>query len=122
MTRRFITSYPIFDNVDISTAQESAISNILNLDNIGIMINVTDVSANDGEFSIEVSNDKEVWATLPFTDPLSGDQVFSIGLEDADEVIALSLNQVCFSWIKLVFTPNTSTDGVCSATLTAKQL
>lgn len=120
--RQAIVSFNIMEDVDLTASAESVISNIQNLDNIGIMISTTGVTDNDGAFSVQVSNDKEIWATLPFTDPITGTQVTSIALADANEIIALSLNQVCFTWLKLVFTDGTGTDGTVTATLSAKQL
>lgn len=120
--RQSIVSFKMLENADLTSNQESVVANIQNLDNIGIMIATTGVTDNDGSFSVLVSNDNLVYATLPFTDPLTQSTVSSIALNDADEVIALSLNQVCFAWLKVVFTAGTGTDGTVTATISAKQL
>ena len=123
MSRRAsIVSYKMFDEVDLTVNQTSSVSHIQNLDNIGIMISTTGVTDNDGMFKVQVSNDKEVWADIPFLDNETQTFVTAIGLADADVVLPLSLTQVGFTYLRLVFEAGTGTDGVATATISAKQL
>jgi hypothetical protein len=112
----------MFDEVDLTVNQTSSVSHIQNLDNIGIMISTTGVTDNDGMFKVQVSNDKEVWADIPFLDNETQTFVTAIGLADADVVLPLSLTQVGFTYLRLVFEAGTGTDGVATATISAKQL
>lgn len=101
----------------------SDVTNIRNTDNVSYSIHSTG-GGSTGNFYIEVSNDylaqgadvinPGVWVRLT----LSGQPVLSGAVDD----IGISLNQLPYEAIRLVYESTVAGTGICDAYITAKRL
>lgn len=104
------------DEQSLAASFETSATNINWLDNVAIQIKVRNVTDNTGQFSIEVSNDKDVWQAVDL------DPVIPV-LADADADIFVNMSQLAWAWVRVKFVAAGGTpDGDVTITLTAKEL
>ena len=113
-SKKVLEPFKIFDNQAVTgtTPYTSAIVNVKNLDNIGIQINW--VGTNAGYFDVYCSIDGENYYTLTFLNALAE----AVGSDDG---FLLSLNQLPFNFVKLVYN-NTTGDGILNAVINGKDI
>jgi hypothetical protein len=110
-----IVPFKFIDGESLSAAFSSRPINIQYLDNIGITLACTAITANTGKFVIECTIDGETWIDI---------EVFpEIQLDDEPDNIIINLNNLPFSQMRVSFTPDgPSPDGVVTGFITAKEL
>lgn len=116
-----IPAFPMFgaSGVDMSVASTtSAITNVENTDNIGIVLNWSG-SSPVGTMTVDCSNDYDVqspaaahWVSLDFGSAISvsGNTGSSI----------ININQLPYTWLRAVYTKGSGT-GTLTAKLSSKQ-
>lgn len=110
-----IKSYKLLDAKALTATFQSDPVNINFLDNVSIQLIVT-CSANNGTFTIEVSNDGLNWNTLSLSPAIAA-------LASANTNIFVNIQQLAAAWIRVVFTQGaTHTDGVVNGFIVAKEL
>lgn len=106
---------------DMSSSQTSTYSNVLGMDNIGLLLSWSGASSPVGSFSVEVSNDYNnsnainsgTWIALDF-----GSTISISGSSGSHEI---NINQLPYSWIRTKYT-RTSGSGTLNVFLSAKQM
>lgn len=124
MARKNTLNWQLLNDQSLATSFISPVTFIRNTDNVSYQINVT-TSNSTGTFTIQVSDDYAInnegavtnpgsWLTLT----LSGTPTVAA----ANDVIGISLNQLPYDAIRLVYTASTPGTGTCDATITSKQI
>lgn len=124
LSRKNTLKFTVLSAQSLAASFNSAATFIRNTDNVSYQINVT-TSNSTGTFSVQVSDDYAVgpdgditnagtWVTLT----LSGTPTVAA----ANDTIGISLNQLPYDAIRLVYTAGTAGTGTCSAIITTKQL
>lgn len=122
MSRKNTLKYQLLTDQSLSASFISPVTFVRNTDNISYQIDVT-TSDSIGTFSIEVSDNYAVGPDNTVTNPgtwipltLSGVPVVNA----ANDIIGISLNQLPYDAIRLVYTSSTPGTGTCSAIITTK--
>lgn len=125
MSRKNTLNYTLFPTPQSMAASfTSPATFIRNTDNVSYQIDITTTNS-IGSFSVQVSNDYMVGPDNTVTNPgtwltltLSGTPIAS----GANDIIGISLNQLPYDAIRLVYTSSTAGTGTLTAILTSKQL
>lgn len=124
MSRKNTLKYQLLTAQSLAADFISPVTFIRNTDNVSYQIDVI-TSNSIGNIYVEVSDNYAVTPDNVVSNPgtwirlsLSGQPVVSA----ADDIIGISLNQLPYDAIRLVYQSVTPGTGVCSAIITSKQL
>ena len=124
MARKNTLKYQLLTDQSLSGNFISPVTFIRNTDNVSYQINIDTIDS-IGSFFVEVSDDYAVNEANSVTNPgqwvrltLSGDPFVNA----ADDIIGISLNQLPYDAIRLVYESSTPGTGTCSAIITSKQI
>lgn len=126
MSRKNTLKYDLYPAGPQSLAADfiSPVTFIRNTDNVSYQIDVTTTNST-GEFFVEVSDNYSVGPDNTVTNPgtwirltLSGQPTVAA----ADDIIGISLNQLPYDAIRVVYESNVAGTGTCTMILTSKQV
>jgi hypothetical protein len=113
--KNVLLPFKLLDSVSLAASFSSEPVTIQYLDNIGITLQCTGITANTGSFRIECSVDGDLWVDIGVTP--------SISLANTNDNIIINLSQLPFSKLRVAFTPAGSTpNGVVVGYITGKML
>lgn len=111
MNKIYKANEVLFPSTIVSTDLNSDAFVLEGYSNLGVVVTWATLNALDGEYSIEVSNDKTNWSAL--TSPVT---MATAGGSDA-----VAASNAFFAYCRLKVTANSVTSGTISATITLKQ-
>lgn len=124
MSRKNTLNYKLLTNQSLASSFTSPATFVRNTDNISYQIDVT-TSDSVGTFTVQVSDNYAVGPDAIVTNPGTWLNLTLSGVPTvaaANDVIGISLNQLPYDAIRLVYTAGTAGTGTCSAIITSKQI
>jgi len=124
MARKDTLLFQVLHGQSLATSFVSPPTVIRFTDNVSYQITVT-TSSSVGTFSVQVSDDYAVGLGPEVANPGTWNTLTLSGIPTvagANDIISISLNQLPYLAIRLVYTSSVAGSGTCTAYITSKQL